>query len=622
VLADGIPSIIPIGTINGNKSTMPSVVSMNTDQKSSQEISKEYFSIVGDDLGIKNIFIGQEAVDVHVDALERIEQERNHKGSKSSDNIKVDGIWNYQNFKRIMGVGCTTAANNSFGVVPNLSLISTLSDEPMGKQKRKRLEHLSLNKKLEEATLNPAKLSFENDTYFTPEQISALILRKLFYIAELDLKDKVTRAVIGVPAYFNDAQREATIEACKLAGVSRVKLLREPEAAALAYGVGKDQAAKASGKEKDTDDELVLVFDLGGGTFDVSILEVGGGIMEVVATGGNNMLGGSDFDARISEYFVDRMTKAGAKNYMKRSQNSRKDGKVASCIINSAEAVRISLSNKRKLKLALPLTADGWLDMKNPGDVIVRDKDDLGAIVANKNFETFDFTRREMEALCEKELRSLLRPIREVALLAQAMLPGDARPSTVENALKMEEEYQMSLDDSQYSFSNFFNVEGESVEQNNSDIDQATSEMLLDAVKVLDAKAMKKKQQKGRKKARSLASREKSFRNEKRIASEKAQYKNPGENNAKVRDGFGGRPISQVVLVGGATRMPAIGRLLAAMTGIVPQRTVNPDEAVALGCAIQVGLLDGNEAVTGVVEVMTPMQAAIMRAMAQKKGLV
>ena len=194
--------------------------------------------------------------------------------------------------------------------------------------------------------------------------------------------------------------------------------------------------------------------------------------------------------------------------------------------------------------------------------------------------------------------------------------------STVENALKMEEEYQMSLDDSQYSFSNFFNVEGESVEQNNSDIDQATSEMLLDAVKVLDAKAMKKKQQKGRKKARSLASREKSFRYEKRIASEKAQYKNPGENNAKVRDGFGGRPISQVVLVGGATRMPAIGRLLAAMTGIVPQRTVNPDEAVALGCAIQVGLLDGNEAVTGVVEVMTPMQAAIMRAMAQKKGLV
>ena len=143
--------------------------------------------------------------------------------------------------------------------------------------------------------------------------------------------------------------------------------------------------------------------------------------------------------------------------------------------------------------------------------------------------------------------------------------------------------------------------------------------MLLEAVEVLDAKALKKKQQKGRKKARSLAVREKSFRQEKRLAAEKAS--SSSDSNIKVRDGFGGRPISQVVLVGGATRMPAVGRLLAAMTGIIPQRTVNPDEAVALGCAIQVGLLDGDESVSGVVEVMTPMQAAIMRAMAQKRGV-
>lgn len=145
--------------------------------------------------------------------------------------------------------------------------------------------------------------------------------------------------------------------------------------------------------------------------------------------------------------------------------------------------------------------------------------------------------------------------------------------------------------------------------------------MLLEAVEVLDAKALKKKQQKGRKKARSLAVREKSFRQEKRLAAEKASSSNGSDSNIKVRDGFGGRPISQVVLVGGATRMPAVGRLLAAMTGIIPQRTVNPDEAVALGCAIQVGLLDGDESVSGVVEVMTPMQAAIMRAMAQKRGV-
>jgi len=145
--------------------------------------------------------------------------------------------------------------------------------------------------------------------------------------------------------------------------------------------------------------------------------------------------------------------------------------------------------------------------------------------------------------------------------------------------------------------------------------------MLLEAVEVLDAKALKKKQQKGRKKARSLAVRAKSFRQEKRLAAEKASSSNGSDSNIKVRDGFGGRPISQVVLVGGATRMPAVGRLLAAMTGIIPQRTVNPDEAVALGCAIQVGLLDGDESVSDVVEVMTPMQAAIMRAMAQKRSV-
>ena len=91
--------------------------------------------------------------------------------------------------------------------------------------------------------------------------------------------------------------------------------------------------------------------------------------------------------------------------------------------------------------------------------------------------------------------------------------------------------------------------------------------------------------------------------------------------DVKVRDGITGRPISQVVLVGGATRMPAIGRMLAAMTGVVPQRTVNPDEAVALGCAVQVGVLDGNEDLGGLT-VLTPMQAAIMRAVAEKEGLL
>ncbi|EED89201.1 predicted protein, partial [Thalassiosira pseudonana CCMP1335] len=113
----------------------------------------------------------------------------------------------------------------------------------------------------------------------------------------------VTRAVIGVPAYFTESQRQATIRASELAGVPKVKLLPEPEAAALAYGVattGSD--SNDEGVSQFDKEELILVFDLGGGTFDVSILEVGGGVTEVIATVGNNRLGGTDFDKRLAEY--------------------------------------------------------------------------------------------------------------------------------------------------------------------------------------------------------------------------------------------------------------------------------------------------------------------------------
>ena len=287
VIKNGLPIIIPVETIDGKKATMPSVVSINSASDDKNTLDSDMLSALSSCGAIHNIHsirIGQEAVDAHAAVLEKLQIEgvdTNKQGYESY----ADGSWTYRNFKRIMGVGCTTAATNAFGVVPNLSLKSTLHDAPMGKQKKKRMEHLNLNKKLEEASTNPAKLAFEDDVLFGPEHISSLILRKLFKIAEAEVGSKVTRAVIGVPAYFNDAQRDATIRACNLAGVSKVKLLREPEAAALAYGVGKTQVARANGKEIDTDDELVLVFDLGGGTFDVSILEVGGGIMEVVATG-------------------------------------------------------------------------------------------------------------------------------------------------------------------------------------------------------------------------------------------------------------------------------------------------------------------------------------------------
>ncbi len=192
------------------------------------------------------------------------------------------------------------------------------------KQKKKKLEIPKLHRQLEQAELDPAMLTFTpscNDAVITewlrPEQISACILRKLYDTAEEFYRKrnnvghdgnlnqtKVTRAVIGVPAYFTEAQRQATIRASEMAGVSKVKLLPEPEAAALAYGVNNGSARRVDeyGMEMenvDEESELILVFDLGGGTFDVSILEVGGGVSEVLATVGNNRLGEMDLQYTI-----------------------------------------------------------------------------------------------------------------------------------------------------------------------------------------------------------------------------------------------------------------------------------------------------------------------------------
>ena len=617
ILKDGIPTMIPFDV---DATTIPSVVCLISDQQQKDSRKTVLSEIIGDGVNV-DVLVGREAIDAHLARLEELERDRSGKKATSSQQKYAD-LRNYRNVKRVMGVGCTTAATNSYGVVPNLSLRASVQDDAsIGKRKKKKLEHLSLPKQVEEASTNPAMLKFMDDLILSPEQISAVILRKLFDQVEEHVGngEKVTRAVVGVPAYFNDRQRDATKRACELAGVPKVKLLREPEAAALAYGVGKDQAARKRGDEMDMDDELVLVFDLGGGTFDVSVLAVGGGIMEVVATGGNNMLGGSDFDARVAEFFAKQMTQRGARNYMKRAKgSSAENDKVASAMINSAEAVRVFLSNNKAVTLAIPLTAENWLNMPQAEDVIIKSEANLKSYRESSSYAVCQLSRKQMEDLCDQELQNLLRPIRETALLARAMLPGDARPSVVENAIMLEEEYQDSISSDGIAFDDFYDEDGGSVEVINV---QEDDPMLLAALQAMDAKSLKKQQQKGRKNARSLAGKEKSYRKEKRNAAENSKVKGLGDSNVKVRDGFGGRPINQVVLVGGATRMPAVGRLLATITGAVPQRTVNPDEAVALGCAVQVGLLDGNEAVSGVLEVMTPMQAAIMRAMAEKRGL-
>lgn len=270
---------------------------------------------------------------------------------------------------------------------------------------------------------------------FSPEEISAQVLRKLIKDASTYLGQEVTQAVITVPAYFNDSQRQATMDAGKIAGIEVLRIINEPTAASLAYGLDKKQ------------NETILVFDLGGGTFDVSILEVGDGIFEVLSTAGDTHLGGDDFDKVLVNWMVSEFeTKEGI--------NLTKDVQALQRLTEAAEKAKMELSTLEKTTIHLPF--------------ITADK------TGPKHIET-ELTREKFENLCQKLIQRCKMPV-EKAL-------ADAR-----------------LDKSN---------------------------------------------------------------------------------------------IDEVVLVGGSTRIPAIQRLVESLTGKKPNQSVNPDEVVAVGAAIQAGILAG-----------------------------
>ena len=275
-----------------------------------------------------------------------------------------------------------------------------------------------------------------NGKDWTPEEISAKILSKLKTDAESYLGEKVTEAVITVPAYFNDAQRQATKNAGKIAGLDVKRIINEPTAAALAYGLDKQEKS-----------QTVLVYDLGGGTFDVSILELGDGVFEVKSTAGNNRLGGDDFDQRIIDYLVDTFKKENGIDLSNDAMASQR-------LKDAAEKAKKDLSGMSTTQISLPFisqNSDGPLHLE------------------------VDLSKAKFEDLCRDLFDSTLEPVKKAL--------SDAKLSS-------------------------------------SDIDE-------------------------------------------------------------------------VILVGGSTRIPYIQELVKKELGKEPHKGVNPDEVVAMGAAIQGGVLTG-----------------------------
>ena len=221
------------------------------------------------------------------------------------------------------------------------------------------------------------------DKTYTPQEISAMILQKMKLDAEEYLGEKIKKAVITVPAYFNDAQRQATKDAGTIAGLEVLRIINEPTASALAYGIEREGEA------------TVLVYDLGGGTFDVSILQLGDGVFEVKSTAGNNRLGGDDFDNLVVDYLIDEFKK-------KEGADLRKDPVAMQRLRDAAENAKIELSTVQKTTINLPY---------------------ITTTESGPKFLDLDLSRAKFESLIADLVDSTLGPVRQA--LADAKLGAD-----------------------------------------------------------------------------------------------------------------------------------------------------------------------------------------------------
>ncbi|KPI18152.1 molecular chaperone DnaK [Streptomyces mirabilis] len=243
------------------------------------------------------------------------------------------------------------------------------------------------------------------DKLYAPEEISALVLRKLADDAGKQLGEKVTEAVITVPAYFNDAQRQATKDAGRIAGLEVLRIINEPTAAALAYGMEKKQH------------ETVLVFDLGGGTFDVSILDVGDGVVEVRSTAGDSHLGGDDFDRRLVDLLADGFQK-------ENGIDLRKDPQALQRLFEAAEKAKTELSSVTQTQVSLPFITADAAGPKHLTETIMR-----------STFEkiTADLVERTMEPVKQAmaDAKASANDIDEVILVG-----GSTRIPAVQNLVR------------------------------------------------------------------------------------------------------------------------------------------------------------------------------------------